>query len=489
MVAAPLRVLYAASEAYPLIKTGGLADVGGALPTALRHVGVDARLLLPAYPGVIDTIQGAPVGGPFPILPGIAPVQLIQGVMPGGETPVYAVACAPLYERLGGPYTDPDGHDWADNVLRFGVLSRVAAAIGTRTSPAGWFPDIVHCNDWQTGLTPAYLAYAPDALARSVISVHNLAFQGNFPPYTLGLLELPPASFSLFGLEFHGYLSFLKAGLYYADRITTVSPTYAQEIQTAAFAYGMEGVLTERSSRLTGILNGIDTAQWDPAADTCLPAPYSARKLTGKAADKRALQQRLGLNTDPETPILGMVSRMTWQKGVDLVLDIVPDLMEQPVQLAILGSGDRGYEARWRELAAQMPGRIGVQIGYDERLAHLIEGGADIFLMPSRFEPCGLNQMYSMRYGTPPAVRRTGGLADSVVDTTPKTLADGTATGFVFDGANTREFIACLLRALLLQGQTAAWRKVQRNGMSLDFSWEHSARQYLDIYRQLVPEG
>ena len=472
---ADLRVLFAASEAQPLVKTGGLADVSGALPPALRHLGVDARILLPAYPGVIEQIAGAPVGPDLWLLPEAPPARLYEGTLPGTDTPVYALACASLYERTGGPYGDAEGREWPDNALRFGMLSRAAALFGRSEGLVEWPADIVHGNDWQTGIAAAQLAHLPNPRARAVLTVHNIAFQGIFPRDVLPRLALPPQSFGLHGVEYFGRVSFMKAGLVYAHHIAAVSPTYAREIQTSAFGCGMEGVVVARKDRLSGVLNGIDTRAWDPATDRHLPTTYRPDRLADKASSKRALQERLRLAVDPRRPVLGVVTRLTWQKGVDLVLGLLPELLRQPVQIALLGAGDRAYEARWRQAAADLPGRVGVTIGYDEGLAHLIEAGADIFLMPSRFEPCGLNQLYSMRYGTPPVVRRTGGLADSVVDTTLASLATRTATGFVFEGASEVELLACIQRALLAHRDRPTWREIQRNGMARDFSWDRSA--------------
>ncbi len=481
-MADPLRVLLATPEAHPLVKTGGLGDVGGALPQALRSLGADARLLLPAYPGLIHASQATPVGRPLQILPEVEQVQLFQGLLPAADVPVYLANCPTLYNRDGGPYVDTDGVDWPDNALRFGVLSRMAALFGTGEVAVDWVPDILHCNDWQTGLAPAYLAFATETRTRTVMSIHNMAFQGVFPKMLIPRLQLPWSSFTLDGLEFYDQISFLKAGIVYSEHITTVSPTYAQEIRTSELAFGLQELLEARREDLTGILNGVDVDDWNPASDTHLAANYSARRLSRKADNKQALQERLKLAPEPDTPLLGMVSRLTPQKGVDLVLGIVPDLLEQPLQLAVLGEGDLSYQRRWRQLAEEHPQRVSATIGYDEPLAHLIEAGADIFLMPSRFEPCGLNQMYSMMYGTPPVARRTGGLADSVVDATPLALSEGSATGFLFDGATEGELFSCILRALLLYRDKKDWRQLQVIGMKRDFSWAASAARYMQVY-------
>ncbi len=490
-MAEALRVLYVTSEVFPLAKTGGLGDVSSVLPSTLRQLGVDARILMPAYPDVIARLDARPVGAPVPTLPSLEPVQLFQGILPdavpGALTPVYAIASPALYARSGGPYADDSGHDWPDNAIRFAVLSKVAALMGCGAGPDDWWPHIVHCNDWQSGLTPAYLALADSVRARSVLSIHNLAFQGNFSPDLMPALGLPWSCFHPRGVEFYGQISYLKAGLHYADHISTVSRSYAREIQTPEFGFGMQGLLVEANDRLTGIMNGIDALRWNPATDPYLAAPYSSEDLSGKLDNKRLLQARLALEPDPELPILALVTRLTYQKGVDLVLGLVDELLEQPLQWAVLGSGDKAYEAQWRALAEIYPGRVGVSIGYHEELAHLVEAGADLFLMPSRFEPCGLNQMYSMRYGVLPVVRRTGGLADSVVDITPRSLLDGAATGFVFENANREELRACLLRALLLYRDQATWRQAQLHGMRRDFSWAASAARYLELYRTLQP--
>ncbi len=484
---APVKVLFAVSEAHPLVKTGGLADVGGALPRALGELGVDARLLLPAYPGLVEAAQAAPVTGEMWLLPGTPSAVLYQGRMPGRDTPVYLLRSPSLFEREGGIYTNPEGLDWPDNGLRFGLLGRAAALFGEGTGIGGWRADVVHANDWQTGLAPVYLAHHEGARARSVFSIHNIAFQGNFSSELVPLLGLPGTAYHTDGLEFHNRLSFMKGALYFTDRIATVSPTYAREIQTQEFGYGLEGLLKTRHADLTGILNGIDEEHWNPADDPHLAAAYTPARLAGKKKNKLALQERLGLDAVADTPVLGLVSRLTWQKGIDLILEVLPDLLEQErFQVAVLGSGDRQYEARLQALAEAFPERVAVVLGYDEPLSHLIEAGADLFLMPSRFEPCGLNQMYSMRYGTPPLVRRTGGLADSVVDATPATLSEGTATGFVMDDPSPAELRCALVRALLLYRERTTWAGLQRAGMSRDFSWRHSAAAYLALYRELV---
>jgi starch synthase len=481
---AELSVLFATSEISPLIKTGGLADVSGALPAALRAIGVDVRVLVPGYSQVIEQLAQPQVVANFDDLPGF-PMARLLSVKMANDVPLLVLDCPVLYQREGGPYQTPEGQDWSDNAMRFGLLSRVAAELGSDTTPLDWHPDLVHCNDWQTGLAPAYLHFAPGG-APSVISIHNLAFQGNFPPEAVQMLHLPPSCFGIEGLEFYGKMSFLKAGLFYADHITTVSPNYAEEIQQETLGFGMQGLLSKRRDSLTGILNGIDTEEWNPAIDPYLAKPYSSANIAGKAANKIALQKKLGLEIESDMPLLGVISRFTEQKGLDVLLEIAPLLCEFPVQLAMLGSGDQGMQNTARELAHRYPGRVGVHIGFSEELSHQIEAGADMFVMPSRFEPCGLNQLYSQRYGTPPIVHATGGLADSVVDCTVASLADGSASGFVFNGMTAVNLYATILRAVALYHDRPKWNTLRANCMSKDFSWETSAKAYRAMYLNVL---
>ncbi|MBI5918784.1 MAG: glycogen synthase GlgA [Nitrosomonadales bacterium] len=479
-----MKILFVSSEAAPLIKTGGLADVSGALPAALRNLGVDVRLLLPAYPQVLNALPQTQVVARLFGLAEFPVAQLLEAVMPDG-VPLWLVDCPALYQRDGGPYQDKYGADWGDNAQRFGLLSRVAALLGCADSPLEWRPDVVHCNDWQSGLTPAYLHYAPQP-ARSVMSIHNIAFQGVFPQQLTPHLGLPWDCFKLDGVEYFGNLSFLKAGLFYADHVTTVSPTYAREIQTDALGFGLQGLLRHRQHALTGILNGIDNTEWNPATDPHLAAPYSSSDLTGKAANKAELQRRVGLTVAPDVPLFGLVSRFTHQKGVDMVLEIAPQLLEFPAQLVLLGSGDAGIQSWAQELAYRYPGQIAVQVKFDEGLSHLIEAGSDVFLMPSRFEPCGLNQMYSQRYGTPPIVHATGGLIDSVVDCNAETLAHGQAAGFVFHDMNAYTLLTTAQRAAVAYRDKTTWHALQTNGMNRDFGWNASAQAYRNLYAHLM---
>jgi starch synthase len=467
----PLSALFIAPECAPLTKTGGLGDVCGALPPALRALGIDVRILLPGYGEVLAVLRPrelfrASILG--------SEARLLQGELPGG-VPALVVDSPALYVRPGGPYVSEEGEDWPDNALRFGVLSRMAALLAGEQSPLPWRPDLVHCNDWPGAPAAAFLRFEASPAA-SLVTIHNLAFQGLFGPEWVARLGLPAHSYAFDGVEFHGRMSFLKAGLSYAGRISTVSPTYAREIQAPEHGCGLDGLLRHRAGVLSGILNGIDTVAWNPASDPHLAQPYDADRLGAKAANKAALQRRMGLVVDPAVPLFGQVGRMTGQKGVDLLLEAAAPLVSLG-QLAILGAGDRQLEQALAALARRHPGRVAVQIGFDERLAHLVEAGADLFLMPSRYEPCGLNQMYSQRYGTPPIVHATGGLAD--------TVQDG-STGFVFRRFTAGDFLEAAGRALRCYAQPAAWRAVQRAGMQRDFSWNAAARRYADLYRMLA---
>jgi len=480
-----LRVLYATPECAPLVKTGGLADVAGALPVALRQIGLDARVILPGYPAVLAALPRARVAGGVEAIARFPGARLLEADLPQG-VPAWIVDCPELYDRDGGPYQDQNGADWPDSPLRFGLLARAAALVGSSKSPVPWRADVIHANDWQTGLAPAYAALLGDGTTRSVLTIHNVAFQGIFDPSWVAALALPSSSFSIDGVEYYGRMSFLKAGLFYADAITTVSPTYAEEIQREASGMGMHGLIAARRDRLTGILNGIDATVWDPANDALIPTRYEANTLARKAANKRALRARLGLEPRSNAPVLGVVTRLTPQKGIDLLFDIVDAVLELPAQIVVVASGDRALEHRLRALTAARPRSLASFIGFDETLAHLVEAGADAFVMPSRFEPCGMNQMYSQRYGTPPIVHATGGLNDSVVDCTPQTLADRTATGFKFFAPTADALLGAIERCVAAYADRAIWQSIQRNGMARDFSWNRAAQEYASIYARLV---
>ncbi len=479
-----MRILFATSEVAPLIKTGGLADVSAALPQALLQMGADVRLLIPGYPQVLKALPHLWPVAEFSILYGLPKVRLLEGKLPSG-VPLWVVECPELYQRGGGPYQDEHGMNWMDNAQRFGVLSKMAAMLGSADTPVGWKAEVVHCNDWQSALAPAYLHFSKDA-APSVMAIHNLAFQGIFPPQTTVELGLPMDCFQMEGVEFYGNLSFLKAGLHYADHITTVSPSYAEEIQTDEMGFGMQGLLASRRSTLTGIVNGIDTDVWNPAADQNLAQNYDANSLGDKVANKLELQKRMGLKQDPGIPLFGLISRFTYQKGLDIVLEIAPQLVTLPAQLVLLGTGDAGIQRGALELSHRFSGQMNAYVGFDESLSHLIEAGADIFLMPSRFEPCGLNQMFSQRYGTPPVVHATGGLKDTVVDCAEETLARGDASGFMFHGANVASLWDAVQRAVAAYHDKNTWRTLQQNGMARDFGWGKSAAAYCSIYERLI---
>lgn len=483
-----MRVLFVTSEVAPLVKTGGLADVSAALPAALHEMGVDIRVLLPGYPGVLKVMEKLKVvadfnSKPVPGRPELPPSRLLSGILPGGVV-IYVLDCPEMYLRGGGIYQDEHGEDWSDNAQRFGLFSYVAALLGSALTPLKWKPHVLHCNDWQSALAPAYQQYLQDP-CRSVVTVHNLAYQGVFPSSVLPELGLPWDCFKSDGVEFFGNLSFLKAGLFYADHITTVSPTYAREIQGDVLGFGMQGLLSYRREELTGILNGIDTSVWNPSTDTCLAHTYSADDLSGKTENKRALQRHMKLHEDADIPLFGIVSRFADQKGMDIILEAAKNLIEMPAQLVFLGSGDAGLQRDVLALAHKYSGRVAAYVGFDEGLSHLIEAGADIFLMPSRFEPCGLNQMYSQCYGTPPVVHATGGLIDSVVDCRAATLAQGTASGFVFEKMDAASLLQAAQRAVAVYRDGQQWLALQQICMRKNFSWATSASAYLEIYTRL----
>ena len=476
-----MKVLFATSEIAPWVKTGGLGDVAGALPAALRALGMDVRVLVPAYPDLLKHFPGAEEIARPHWLGGVLPTPALRQARAPDGVPLLLLDYAPYFNRAGNPYLGPEGRDWLDNHLRFGLLSRVAAWLGSDASTLDWKPDIVHCNDWQTGLAPAYLTYQPGRRAKSLVTVHNLAFQGVFGHSTLHELGLPDAAWHIDGVEYYGYLSFLKAGLRHANAISTVSPSYAREIQTDAEGMGMAGLLRLRAGQLSGILNGIDTDIWNPATDPHLQQNYTALRLGAKAVNKTALQAQLGLERREDIPLLAVVSRLTQQKGLDLLLDVAPRLLALPAQLVVLGNGEHALENAWLEIARAHRGQCAVTVGFNEALAHRIEAGADIFVMPSRFEPCGLNQMYSLRYGTPPVVRATGGLADTVIDAADEQRGNG----FVFGPATADDLWRALQRATTAWQDRKRWTGLQKRGMARNSSWAEAARQYVALYQTL----
>lgn len=478
-----MRIIYVSTEIYPALKTGGLADVNAALPKALLEAEADIRLLLPAYPAILESTaelrQVARLTAPFCD----HDVRLLRGVI--GGVPAYLIQTDTLYTRLGNPYVDDQGQDWPDNHLQFALLGWVAACF-SEGNLDGWRPDIVHCHDWHTGLTPAYLVARGSDRPGSVFTIHNLAYQGEFPESIFADLALPSSYYSMDGLEYYGKVNYMKSGLYYSDHITTVSNNYAREIQTPEFGCGMDGVLRYRASALTGILNGVDKTIWNPRTDPDIARHYSANHIAGKAQCKYALREAFGL-AHADGPLFCVISRLSSQKGLDLVIDVLPDLVQRGGQFMLLGTGDEDLQSSLRLAATRYPGAVNIQIAYDESLAHRIIAGADVIMVPSRFEPCGLTQMYGLAYGTLPLVRRVGGLADTVRDTSPENLAADTASGFVFDGANAGELRDAVVRVFSLWAKPALWEKVRHTAMVQDFGWQASALKYMDLYRQLRP--
>ncbi|WP_119153708.1 glycogen synthase GlgA [Caldimonas tepidiphila] len=484
-----MRVLHVCAEMAPLLKTGGLADVSGALPAALARHGCEARVLLPGFPairaglGALQTV--ARLDTPW----GTAALLHQAMPAPGGGVGVYVIDAPQLYDRPGNPYADAAQNPYGDNHRRFALLGWLAAQLAQGLDPY-WRAELVHAHDWHAGLAPAYLRAAAQSLGRrvaaSVFTVHNLAYQGMFAAHHFGELALPGDFFRMDGLEFHGQLGFLKAGLFYADRLTTVSPSYAREIQTPEQGCGLDGLLRSRRHELSGILNGVDDTVWNPATDALIPARYDVEDLSGKAACKAALQREFGLAPAADAPLFAVVSRLTEQKGLQLVLDGLPGLLARGGQLLVLGSGDAALEAAFRHAAGATPRSVAVRLGYDEALSHRIYAGADVMLVPSRFEPCGLTQLYGLKYGSLPLVRRVGGLADTVNDSTLEDVMEGRATGFVFGDFAFEPYMAAMRRAFALYHEPAWWQRVQRNAMRQAFDWDAAAAQYAALYRQIL---
>ena len=477
-----VRVLSVASEVFPLVKTGGLADVVAALPAALARERVSVRTLVPGYPAVVDALRDAQAVHAFPRLHG-GPARLLAAH--AADLDLLVLDAPHLFARPGNPYVGPDGKPWPDNALRFAALAEAAAAIGRGALPR-FVPDVVHAHDWQAGLVPALLHYGGAPRPATVMTVHNLSFQGQFPREILPAIGLPPQAWAIDGVEYYGTIGYLKAGLALADRITTVSPTYADEIRTPEGGMGLHGLLRDRAGALSGILNGIDDAVWNPAADPHLPARFDARRLARRAANKAALQERFGLAAEPAAFVAGVVSRLTHQKGMDLLAEALPALVAQGVQVALLGTGDAPLERAFVAAAARHPGRVAAVIGYEEALAHLVQGGADALLVPSRFEPCGLTQLCALRYGTIPVVTRVGGLADTVIDANAMALAAGTGTGVQFAPATRAGIEFAVARALALKRDPALWRRLQANAMATDVGWSRPAKQYAALFRALA---
>lgn len=474
-----MRVLFCAPEVVPLAKTGGLADVAGALPVALAERGVDVRVAMPRYRAV-PMEKANPLGSVAATVGGDAVEGTLSEIrLPGSEVPVWLID-QPRYFDREGLYGE-GGKDYPDNLSRFTFFSRALLAWLGRQR---WQPDVIHCHDWQTALVPVILRAEGSSRAAAVFTIHNLAYQGLFPREQFPITGLPWSLFTMRGLEFWGQVNLLKGGLYFADVLTTVSETYAREIQTEEFGAGLDGVLRDRRGDLFGILNGVDYSAWDPLVDTLIAARYTADNLSGKRACKADLQRTFGLREDPGVPVIGMVTRFADQKGLDLVAAIMDEMLDLGVQFVILGTGDARYHQLFQELAARQSERIGVRLGFDNRLAHQIEAGADMFLMPSRYEPSGLNQLYSLRYGAIPIVRKTGGLADSIVDATRDALDRGTANGFVFEAYQPQALLQTIHRAVQTFKDRRTWRALQQTGMRADFSWARSADRYVELYER-----
>ena len=487
-----MRVLQVSAEIFPLLKTGGLADVAGALPPALHARGCDVRVLLPGFPVILQGLVNSAPTGQF-TTPWGEVLQVRLGELPAipcGDKPLlaYVLESPGLYERPGSPYEDVERRPYADNHRRFGALAWAAAHI-SQGMDAQWAPRLVHGHDWHAGLVPACIRMHTAGQTRraaTVHTVHNLAYQGLFDASLFGDLGLPENAFEVDGLEFHGHISFIKAGLFYADHITTVSPTYAEEIQTPEQGCGLDGLLRGRRDRLSGILNGVDEAVWSPASDAAIPAAFELRRMAGKARCKLALQLESGLEAEADAPLFAIVSRLTEQKGLPLVLAGVRDIVERGGQLLILGSGDADLEQACLDEARAHAARVAVRIGYDEAFAHRIFAGSDVTLVPSRFEPCGLTQMYGLKYGSLPLVRSVGGLADTVVDADLATLEDQTATGFTFRDFSGDAYRHAVRRAFALFARKAAWARVRQTGMRQAFSWDQAAAQYLAVYQASI---
>lgn len=474
-----MKILSVASEVFPLVKTGGLADVAGALPAALAKHGVTVVTLMPGYPAVMKALENSEVAyTPDSLFGGVA--RLLRGKAKGLD--LFVLDAPHLYDRPGNPYLGPDGKDWPDNSKRFAALSQIAADVG-RGLVADFVPDVIHCHDWQAGLVPAYVHYGGGP--KTVMTVHNLAFQGHFPASIFGTLGLSPKAFGIEGVEYFGGVGFLKAGLQCADAITTVSPTYAREILTVEDGMGLDGLLRVRSNVVHGIVNGIDTDIWDPANDANITQSYTAKQLAKRAKNKRAIEKRFGLETG-DGLLYCIVSRLTLQKGMDLVAAALPRLIELGGRLAILGSGDAALEGSLKEATVRYPGRVGIATTYDEPLSHLLQGGSDAILIPSRFEPCGLTQLYGLHYGCVPVVARVGGLADTIIDANDAALSAGVASGVQFAPVTQEALEHALQRASALYADRPAWTSMQQAGMKADVSWTRSAARYANLYRSLL---
>ena len=477
-----MKVLSVASVCVPFAKRGGLAVVGGALPGALARFGVEVRVLMPGYPAVKAMLPEGAEACELGLLPG-GRARAISMQVAGLDTIV--LDSPRLFDRSGNLYVGPDGRDWPDNHLRYGALCRAAATIAI-SGIGGWRPDVMHLHDWQAGLTAAYLKLGRHPAPPSVLTIHNIAFQGLFPPQVMRPLRLPERGFRAGGFEFFGQVGFLKAGLVYADRISTVSPAYARELTRPEFGMGLEGVIASRRAEVDGILNGIDLDLWNPESDPNIAARYSAEAPARKAVNRVALARSFNLDADAPGPLFCVVSRLTRQKGLDLLLEILPRLIARGACLALLGSGDADLESAFRTAAADHPGQVGVVIGWDEPLSHLMQAGADAIVVPSRFEPCGLTQLYGLRYGTLPVVSRTGGLGDTVIDANEAALRAGVATGFQFSPVSALPLADAIDRACDAFADKGLWSTMICRAMRQPVGWADSAEAYARIYSELT---
>ena len=480
------KLLFVTSEVHPLIKIGGLADFSGSLPKALLEQGLDVRLIIPNYQGIKTTED---IFYKSTVQVGNANVNILETrlpgtQLPGTQLPVWLVDYPEFFDYPGDSYADEQGNARANNAECFALFCRITVEVAMNRAYLDWMPDIVHCNDWQSGLVPALLSLELGRPA-TVFTIHNMAYQGLFPQEIRVLLKLPRQLWSPRGIEFNGMLSFIKGGLAYADRITTVSPTYAHEIQTADLGCGLEGLLSYRKDDLFGIINGIDYENWNPEIDTNIIERYNVLTLEKKQLNKAALQKKYSLTVDNRIPVLAVISRLVEQKGIDLILECLPEMLNLPLQFVLHGRGDKHFEQQLTYFAKTYPKQMVFIPGNDEVLAHQFEAGADILLMPSLFEPCGLNQLYSQRYGTIPIARKTGGLADTIIDVAPETIINKTATGFVFNKATSGAFIEAIKRSLIVYSNSGIWRQLQVNGMQKDCSWNNSAKEYMALYEQL----
>ncbi len=486
-----MRILFASTEAVPFAKTGGLADVAAALPKELQNAGHEVTLILPHYPRPLAkkdiAVRETGAAVDVPIRSETLTGRLLETKLPGSDVPVVLVDCPEFFDREG--LYGYEGRDYIDNCERFVFFSRSVIAAAKVLNLR---PEVIHANDWQTGLVPAYLQIeerGQESLGRtaSVFTIHNMAFQGSFWHFDMPLTGLDWKYFNFEQMEFHGKLNLLKTGIVFADQITTVSPSYAREIQTPEFGCGLDGVLATRRADVTGILNGIDPELWNPETDSALPANYSADTWKeGKPRCKLALQEELHLPQEARVPLVGMISRMTEQKGFDLLRDKMHEFLKEEVQFCFLGTGEPQIEAWLKDLASRYPERVAARIGFDESLAHRIEAGCDAYLMPSRFEPCGLNQMYSLRYGTVPVVRAVGGLADTVIDASDHNLQSGTANGFSFHENTAVALAEALYRVLAMYRNREKWSQLIETGMRQDWSWKPRAQAYLEVYKKAL---